>query len=151
MRALGSGRPETAVCRIVDNPLILKYKLLILNLINFSSLRLRTIFVARWQETHKCSHRLAQFGKIEVITPTGHSSKFGRVVARKRLFITLKHFRDVDYIADVNIGQHLGQILQSSVLRLGFNILLIDAKFELKNKLIKNKIKNDSIRMLLTR
>lgn len=48
------------------------------------------------------------------------------MIARQGLLITLKHFRDVDYVTDINVRQDFGQVLEGCLLWLRLGIFLID-------------------------
>jgi hypothetical protein len=110
MRALGNGRPDTAVRRIVDKPDNREQS--VRDSVRTDETVTLTVFVFGWQETNEGPHRFSQFGKVEIVAPSGHGTELGRVVAWQRLLVALKHFGDIDHVADINVGQNLHQILQ---------------------------------------
>ena len=89
-------------------------------------IKISTIFVFGWQKTNESPERFAKFWEVEVITPAGHGAEFAGVVARKSLLVALEHFGDIDYFADVDVGQDFHQILKGRRLRLRLDILLVD-------------------------
>ena len=125
MRALGNGRPDTAVRRIVDKPDNREPS--VRESVTRDEIVTLTVFVFGWQEANEGAHRFSQFGKVEIVAPSGHRTELGRVIAWQRLLVALEHFGDIDHVADINVGQHLHQILQRRRMILRFDVLLVHA------------------------
>ena len=75
--------------------------------------RHESVVVGWSQKTSEGSHGFAVFREVEVVAPTSHCPVLGCVVARQRLLVALEHFGNLHHIGQVNVGQHVHQLLET--------------------------------------
>ena len=76
------------------------------------SRRHEPVVVGGREEAGEGADGLAVLGEEEVVAPSGERAVLGGVVAGEGLLVALEHLRDLHHVRDVDVGQHVHQLLQ---------------------------------------